>query len=237
MAQRPDKRADGQALVDRLAATIRSRVQSGEIEVGSWLRQETLAAEFGVSRTPIREALRKLQANGIVEVKPHRGALVRGPTGREIRDAYEVRAELEGLAADLASSRIDDRGLEDLHDAQAMFRQAVEAIVERGRRRRSASPPRGDWARANDRFHEAILAAAGNEPLLAIVQELHRRFPRDLTWAALSGNSSLLEQNVNEHARVLEAVEARDAAEARARMVAHVRGAGELIARQLEQRG
>jgi DNA-binding GntR family transcriptional regulator len=234
MAQRPDKRgADGQALVDRLAATIRSRVQSGEIEVGSWLRQETLAAEFGVSRTPIREALRKLQAHGIVEVKPHRGALVRGPTGREIRDAYEVRAELEGLAAELAASRIDDRGLEDLHEAQAMFRRAVEAI----RRRRSTSPPRGDWARANDRFHEAILSAAGNEPLLAIVQELHRRFPRDLTWAALSGNSSLLAQNVNEHARVLEAVEARDAAEARARMVAHVRGAGELIARQLEQRG
>jgi len=87
------------ALVDRLAATIRSRVLAGEIPTGSWLRQESLAAQFGVSRTPVREALRKLQATGLVQLEPNRGAVVRGLTEREIREAYEVRAELEGLAA------------------------------------------------------------------------------------------------------------------------------------------
>ena len=96
---------EAQALVDELAATIQARVLNGEIPTGTRLRQESLAAEFGVSRTPVREALRKLQANGIVEVQPHRGALVRRPSAREVREAYEVRAELEGLAASLAASR------------------------------------------------------------------------------------------------------------------------------------
>src|SRR4249920_226686 len=81
------------ALVDRLATTIQSRVLAGEIPTGTRLRQVALADEFGVSRTPVREALRKLQASGLVEVVPHRGAVVRVPAAREIREAYEVRAE------------------------------------------------------------------------------------------------------------------------------------------------
>ena len=84
------------ALVDKLAATIQARVLSGELASGTRLRQEALAEEFGVSRTPVREALRKLQASGLVELRPNRGAHVRGLSPREIRDAYEVRAELEG---------------------------------------------------------------------------------------------------------------------------------------------
>lgn len=75
------------ALVDELAAEIQSRVLSGAIPTGARLRQESLAAEFGVSRTPVREALRKLQASGLVEVLPRRGALVRGPSAREVREA------------------------------------------------------------------------------------------------------------------------------------------------------
>ena len=79
---------------------------SGEIPVGARLRQEHLAAEYAVSRTPVREALRKLQATGTVLLRPNQGAIVRGPTVRDIREAYEVRAELEALAAELAASWI-----------------------------------------------------------------------------------------------------------------------------------
>src|SRR5215218_10200223 len=112
------------ALVDRLAATIQARVLSGEFASGSRLRQESLAAEFGVSRTPVREALRKLQAAGIVQLEPRRGARVRGPSAREVREAYEVRAELEGLAAALAAERIRDEELRRLHQAQALFEES-----------------------------------------------------------------------------------------------------------------
>jgi len=73
------------SLVDGLAQRIMAQVMHGEIPSGSWLRQQALAAEHGVSRTPVREALQKLEANGIVQLFPNRGALVRGPTPRQIR--------------------------------------------------------------------------------------------------------------------------------------------------------
>src|SRR6478672_1521767 len=82
---------DRRALVDRLASDLRQRVLSGAIPSGTRLRQSALAAEFGVSRTPIREALRKLQAGGLVELQPNRGALVRRLSAKEIREAYVVR--------------------------------------------------------------------------------------------------------------------------------------------------
>src|SRR5881275_3448556 len=109
---------DRRALVDKLASTLQARMLSGELVSGTWLRQVALAEEFGVSRTPIREALRKLQAGGLVELQPHRGALVRGLSSREIRDAYEVRAELEALAAELAATRIRHDELDRLNEAQ-----------------------------------------------------------------------------------------------------------------------
>jgi DNA-binding GntR family transcriptional regulator len=224
-----------EALVDHLAATIRARVLSGEIAVGEHLRQERLAAEFGVSRTPIREALRKLQAGGIVEVQPNRGAIVRGPTAREIREAYEVRAELEGLAAELATTRIQDGQLQELHAAQRLFGRSIARLVARGVDDTGADDANGEWTRANDLFHSVIQDAAGNERLARIVQELHRSFPRGLTWAALRRSSRLLEQNVEEHHAILEAIERRNGAAARRSMVAHVRHAGELIAHHFER--
>jgi DNA-binding GntR family transcriptional regulator len=230
-----DRDGPSEALVDHLASTIRARVLAGEIAVGSRLRQERLAAEFGVSRTPIREALRKLQASGIVELQPNRGAIVRGPTAREIREGYEVRAELEGLAAELAATRIHDADLRELHAAQRLFRRAIEKLVADGVADGASDDANGEWTHANDLFHRVIQEAAGNARLARIVRDLHRTFPRGLTWAALRRSSRLLEQNVEEHHAILEAIEGRDPAEARRRMVAHVRHAGDLIAHHFER--
>lgn len=230
--------ADRRALVDHLAATLQSRVLSGQIPSGSRLRQETLATEFGVSRTPVREALRKLQATGIVELEPHRGALVRGPTAREIREAYEVRAELEGLAAELAARHIDDAQLRRLRDAERLFRHSIESLLAQRRSDPESEPSWEDdtgWVRANDLFHQAVQDAAGNRRLLATIADLHRTFPRSLTWSALSESSRLLQENVEQHHGILEAIERHDAAAARRLMSGHVRRAGELVARRFEK--
>jgi DNA-binding GntR family transcriptional regulator len=231
---------NSEALVDELAALIQTRVLNGEIATGTRLRQETLAAEFGVSRTPVREALRKLQATGLVEVQPRRGALVRGPTAREIREAYEVRAELEGLAAELAATRIRDGELRRLRDAQALFRRSVASLLAwRDRRKPDEAPPADaheGWIDANDGFHLAIQEAAGNARLASTLADLHRSFPRDLTWLVLGENARLLEENVAQHEAILEAIERHDAETARRRMVEHVRSAGELVTRRFEER-
>jgi DNA-binding GntR family transcriptional regulator len=193
------------ALVDRLAADIQARVLSGEFASGSRLRQESLATEFGVSRTPVREALRKLQAAGIVQLEPRRGARVRGPSAREVREAYEVRAELEGLAAALAATRIRDEDLRRLREAQTMFEDSYELLRD-WKERGDVMPParaHADWIRGNDLFHLVILEAAGNQRLAAILSDLHQSFPRDLTWIVLGESSHLLEENVAQHAAVL----------------------------------
>jgi DNA-binding GntR family transcriptional regulator len=224
---------DGSPLVDRLAAKIQSAILGGSIPVGTRLRQEALADEFDVSRTPVREALRKLQATGVVELLPNRGAVVRGPSARDIREAYEVRAELEGLAAELAAGLIGDRDLRRLREAEALFRRSVTSLVARGPG--SAWSDASSWVEANDLFHQAILDAAANGRLSATIADLHLSFPRDLTWAALAENSRLLEENIDQHRAILDAIERRDAPEARRRMAEHVRSAGELVTRHFEQ--
>src|SRR5262249_1367055 len=117
-----------------LAEAIHRRILDGRIPLGSWLRQDSLALEFGVSRTPIREAFRALHVQGIIEMIPHRGACVRGPTPRTLREILVLRAELEGFAAELATDRIDNDQLTALNEASERFRRMVDAPAPTGRR-------------------------------------------------------------------------------------------------------
>jgi DNA-binding GntR family transcriptional regulator len=238
-AARKAKAADRQpahlTLADDLAARIQADITAGRIPLGSWLRQETLAAEHGVSRTPVREALRKLQAAGAVELWPRRGALVRAPTVREIREAYYVRAELEGIVAELAAAWITDRELGRLREAEELFRQAVRDTLERRRRDGAPAEAEAEWVRANDLFHEVLQEAAGNDRLRLMIDDLHRSFPRRLSWAPLREDSRLLTDNVAQHRGILEAVERRDGAAARRLMIEHLQRAGELVARRFER--
>jgi DNA-binding GntR family transcriptional regulator len=231
----PSPDADGPPTsVGELTGRLQERILSGRLAGGSWLRQERLAAEFGVSRTPVREALRALAAHGLVELHPHRGAVVCAPTAREVRDAYAVRAELEGYAAELAAAWATGADLERLAEAAGRFELLVGSTPA------GTPPPAGGetegprWQEANDHFHLAILDAAGNRRLKATVEALHTSFPRNLTWSALAGHSTLLAENVEEHRGILRAIEGRDPVAARSGMVAHVRRAGELVARRLE---
>jgi DNA-binding GntR family transcriptional regulator len=232
-------KGEDQALVDELAAAIQARVLNGEIATGTRLRQQSLAAEFGVSRTPVREALRKLQASGLVEVQPRRGALVRRPSARDVREAYEVRAELEGLAASLAASRIRDGELRRLRDAQELFRHSVTSLLA-WRERQAPDEPvhteaHAEWIAANNSFHLAIQAAAGNRRLRRTLADLHESFPRDLTWIVLGENARLLEENVAQHEGVLAAIERHDPVASRRLMAEHVLTAGELVTRRFEE--
>jgi DNA-binding GntR family transcriptional regulator len=217
---------------DVLAERISGAIMTGEYAVGTWLRQETLAEHFGVSRQPVREALRQVQASGLVEVIPHRGALVRGPSPQDIREAYLVRAELEGLAAELAAARPSLETLDELRGAAAAFTEATRRLTEADES--ALSDEKATWARANDQFHEAVLAAAGVGVLSDSITALHRLVPRNLTWSAIR-TPRMLEDNVEQHRRVLDAIEAGDATAARAAMRTHVRRSGEMVADWFER--
>jgi DNA-binding GntR family transcriptional regulator len=213
------------ALVDEIASTLQARVLRGEIPSGARLRQETIAAEFGVSRTPVREALRKLQALGLVHVVPHKGAVVRAPSVREIREGYVVRAELEGLAASLAAELATRSQLERLRDAVALFRHCRDTDAELDL-----------WSTANADFHEAVHEAAANDRLRAMLADLHESFPRALTEIVLGEKPRRIEDNVEQHERILDAIAAHDGELARKRMIEHVRNAGAVVVLRYEQR-
>jgi DNA-binding GntR family transcriptional regulator len=219
----PSPEAD-ESLVDEIAANIRARIMSGEFAIGTPLRQAALAEEFGVSRTPIREALRQLQNGGLIEVLPNRGAVIRVPTPWEVREAYEVRAELEGMAARRAAERITRAQLRTLSGSNEVLRGALN---EGGS---------SDTQAANDSFHTIICAAAGNEWLTAMVARINESFPRNVSSLALAGNERHRQENVAEHDAIIAAFEAGDATLARDAMHVHIMSAGEYLAAWYERR-
>ena len=223
---------DVAALVDEIAERIRQRIMSGEFPIGTQLRQAALAAEFKVSRTPVREALRQLQAGGLITVAPNRGAVVRVPAPWEVREAYEVRAELEGLAAERAASRISADDLARVTAANDTMRKATKQ--KRPPKITARSLP--TTTVANDTFHMLILAAARNERLAQVIQQVNESFPRNVLWQVLVDDPGLRVTNVAEHDAVIAGLRASDGAQARAAMRQHVLTAGEHLARWYEQR-
>jgi DNA-binding GntR family transcriptional regulator len=223
------------SLVEDIADAIHSAVLNGDIRIGTWLRQEALAESFGVSRGPVREALRILEARRVIEVLRNRGARVLGPTVRESADAYVLRAELEGFAAERAATGIGAAELLEL--ASAIDQQRAELP-----RLRMLRPEEGEvgfarnpWHVADVRFHRIIVRASGLEHLYDIVEGLRRFWPCHLSWGAASVPGRL-EENLNEHNAILATLERRDGEGARRLMEQHHRKNGRYIAEWMQAR-
>jgi DNA-binding GntR family transcriptional regulator len=224
--------------VNDMADAIQLRILTGEYRLGTPLRQAQLADEFGVSRTPVREALRKLEAAGLVEIVRHRGAVVRGPSARDLREAYIVRAELEGLAAEFAARWITDGELEQLARATELFRTAVDAYSEGGAGKGAGRMTRAkEWVRANDMLHGLIQTASRNVQLQRSISDVLDRClrPGDASWSALSHDTHLLRTNARQHEEIVRALERHDGTEARRLMTAHIRHSGEHVATWFEE--
>lgn len=233
-------------LIDELADRIHARIISGDYPPGSRLKQESLASEFAVSRTPIREALSRLEGRGVVVQAQRRSAIVRAPTRREITEMYQVRAELEGLAAELAAKWISDRQLALLRHAHDAFVDAVTALrqvrggVEGGVRSRPRpadwETTSGRWVGLNATFHRAIGEASTNAYLSRTIQDLSTGYARTLLQSSSDGLSTFrVDANIMWHERILSALENREPPRARAAMAEHIREAGELVGALLER--
>ncbi|MBJ7331468.1 MAG: GntR family transcriptional regulator [Solirubrobacteraceae bacterium] len=222
-------------LVDDLAERIHAQIRSGDFPIGTWLRQEALATAFGVSRTPVREALRKLQADRILEVYPHRGALVRGPTATDLRETYQIRGEIEGLAAELAATRITAEQLERLRAAETKLARGMDALRRFVEREGAGAVRSGPWDAADLEFRDAIVEAAAVERLRRLAGDLRDAFPRNLTWTALAEEPSLLDESFAQRTRIRAAIERQDPVAARRWMSDHLRRTGALVAEWFER--
>lgn len=226
-------------LVGSLADRISTKIFAGEFPPGSRLRQEALADEFSVSRTPIREALRQLEVKGIIEHVPKQGATVLAPNARDIREAYQVRAELEGLAISLAIEWISDEQLERMRNAQKRFVATVDKLTNAARKSNAKAHLSGipSWVESNDDFHGVVTEASGNRRLSQMIRDLHLGFTRNIMLSALTMDGRPMRENVAQHEAILNAIERRDTVEARKAMTHHILRSGELVVRWLESQG
>jgi DNA-binding GntR family transcriptional regulator len=227
----------GLSRADDLARELQAEIVTGRIPLGARLRQEDLAARFGVSRTPVREALRQLQAIGLVEQLGHRGALVRRFTAEECRNVYLVRAELEGLAAERAAGRLTGYDRSDVESAQALLRTGYARWGTLGGDDRGRAIICEQWSQANELFHNVILAAAACPPLRDTVQSLQNMVPRSIAWRTFADDPEIIPRSADDHDRITDALAAGDARRARRLLHAHVLDTGETAARWLDRQG
>ena len=199
---------EGLTQADRLADAIADCVLSGEFQPGLRLDEGMLADRYGVSRTPVREALRRLASTGLIDVKPRRGATVARATSAQLESLFGAMAEMEATCARLAAmsmTPIERRRLHNLHETMA-------AVVQRD--------DREAYAAANVGFHTQIYAGAHNDVLADIATALRRRvapFRR-----AQFRTEGRLSRSHAEHATVVKAILACDAEAAHTAMIHHM---------------
>ena len=210
------------ALFEEVAERIRNRIFSQELMPGDRIDEQLLTREFGISRTPLREALKVLQAEGLVTLVPRRGCFVAQLNERDLDDIYATVALLESrCAAEVASTR-NEADLKRLRQLQSKLEQtAASGTLQR-------------YAEANTEIHEAMQDIAGNRWQKEILQDLRRilKLSRGLTI----GLPGRLEDSLREHAELLDAIEQRDAARAEKVMHAHVLRQREALRQMQDER-
>ena len=147
-------------LVDQIARTLKDDILTGMLKGGDQLLEDRLKNEFGISRTPLREAFRVLEKEGLITILPRRGAFVRRISRQDIEKNFPVRANLEGLAARLAYANITQRDIEEMKEVFAYMKDAAQ--------RKDFS----DYSTHHFVFHEIFINASKNEILIALLRNL-----------------------------------------------------------------
>jgi DNA-binding GntR family transcriptional regulator len=201
------------ATVGFIVERLREDILAGRLEPGSRLIESALTARFAVSRGPVREALRRLSADGLIEHRPHRGAVVRRLTEREIRELFLIRIEIEALAARLAAA-------DDAPERRARFAASIEPIY-------SDSPRNScDYLKENAAFHDAVMALADNRELHSLAGRL--QLPLIMAQVGDVLTPPVLSASVREHRAIAEAILACEPETAAKRMREHLERASAL---------
>ena len=207
-------------VVSMTADALRELILRGDYAEGVPLRQDAIAQDLGVSRIPVREALRQLEAEGLVTFSPHRGAIVSSLSLKEIRELFELRAEIE---SDLLRRAIPEMGTED-------FARAQEILVAYDSALRTGEV--AVWGSLNWQFHSTLYAPADRALSMGIVSKLHQHSDRYLrAQLALTHGETRAR---HEHRAILAAVKKRDTTKACQLLRDHILGAGKSLVSFLE---
>lgn len=195
-------------LMENVYDLLREDILTNRLAPDTLIQEAAIARELEVSRGPVREALRRLEAEGLVEIIPHRGAVVTSLTWQEFIDAYRVREQLEALATRLAAPRLSEEGLQilkQLHEQMVRHAEA-EAVI--------------NFFAVNDEFHQFIVTASANKTLISIYDLLMAQMRRyRMPSLTIRGG---LKRSCDEHLAILKALKARDADKAAQLMSKHI---------------
>ena len=201
--------------------TLRQSLLKGELKPGERLMEVNLAKKLGVSRTPVREAIRKLELEGLVIMLPRRGAEVAGITEKSLRDVLEVRKVLEELAIELACKRMTKEQVRLLEVSSNSFRIAVG----------KAEPI--EIAGADEAFHDIIFAGTGNDKLVLLLNNLREQMYRyRLEYVK---NPRQWKPLMEEHDKILEAIKNRDVKAAKDIIGMHIDNQEKAVAQSIKK--
>lgn len=223
----------GTSLADEIAFRLEREILEGEFPPGTHLLQDEICSRYGVSRTPVREALRMLQAQNLVVVTANRGAKVRIPTRVGLVEVYEVRGQLEGFACELAAANASAELLESLEEAQALIEEAHNTPRGSNQSGDAASKIDAQISRGNEAFHDTIFRMAGNEQLRILCKSLQRYFPK--AWRSFGSSPDVAETlHIVHHREIMDTVRKHDGQRARAVMEQHVALGGRTLISHLD---
>ena len=201
--------------------TLREAIRTGALPPGERLMEIQLAEEMGVSRTPVREAIRKLELERFVVMLPRRGTYVANLSLKDINEVFEIRAALDGLAAGLAAERITE---EELELMERLLVEIAEHIEQRNNQK---------IVEADEAFHDILYRASRNERLVGIIYNLREQFTR---FRSVSINyPGRLQNTLEEHRQLVEAIARREPDMAQQKAREHIENAEQTLLLELDQ--
>ena len=203
--------SDNYSLRGRVFHKLREDILNGVYEEGEELKEIAIGNALGVSRTPVREAFRQLELEGLIQIVPNKGAYVTGITPKDIHDIYMIRSLLEGMAAKLATENITEEQLEEMEENVYL----ATFHAEKGHMEQMAE--------LDNRFHHIIYEACGSKMLENLLQDFHQYVIR-IRRKTLSTKERGMASN-EEHKAIMEAIKAKDPDEAERRANLHITNA------------
>jgi DNA-binding GntR family transcriptional regulator len=209
----------GGGVVGRITAALVQRIVSGQLAPGERLRQDHIAEEFGASHVPVREAFRRLEAQGLARSEPRRGVSVAGFDPQKVLEVTQMRASLESLALRHAIPHATEETI-DVAGAAVKDAESTTELL--------------DWEAANQRFHRALAAPCGMPRLISTIDSLLQASSRYLlaTWRERDWQP----RSDSEHRAIVAAVVKKDADKACALLSGHIVAAGEALVQFLEEK-